>query len=117
MKSSISQAFFAITIAFLFSACSLNDDPEIEVTVDHHPYSNNLWKATIINIQSLTDETVIKEVVINRGNCKNLNHSELGNGKPLKYGEAYTTMTFCKINEIREVTVTTNKNSYIFTFD
>lgn len=117
MKSSISQTFFALAIAFLFSACSLNGDPEIEVTVDHHPYSNNLWKATIINIQSLADETVIKEVVINRGNCANLNHSKLGNGKPLKYGEVYTAMTFCKINEIREVTVTTNKSSSTFTFD
>lgn len=115
MQSHLNHFILMTIIIILFSGCSLSGESEIEVTVENDPYS--AWGSARVLVQSVVDETAIRGVVINRGNCATHDYGELAKGKNLKYGQSFKAGTLCKLAEIREVEVTTEKNTYTFTFD
>ncbi|MDH0356646.1 MULTISPECIES: hypothetical protein [Morganella] len=61
-----------------------------------------------INIVSLTDEIIIDDVIVNRGNCQKV-MAPTGN-KKLHYGQSIR-YEYPKSCQIMEITVTTNKGS------
>lgn len=107
-----SKRILTIGLVAALSACSFNDEPEVEVTLRTHPLSAYF---SVIEIQSITDRTVIKDVIVNRGNCSLLR--EMKEDVELQYGAHFTTPSSCAINSIREVTVTTDNSTFTFQFD
>lgn len=115
MKFFNNRGLYLILMMCSFLGCSLNHEQEVEVTVNYHPLGAG--GISQIHIQSIADNTTIREVTINRGNCATLDYGALAKGKHLKYGEAFLPVSPCRPTEIREVKVITDQDTYTFTFD
>jgi hypothetical protein len=110
--SSLLIRLFTMILVALFSACSFNDEPEIEVILMPHAFGSYL---TVIKIQAITDKTTIRDVVINRGNCKL--KTEIQSVVELKYGEYFSPVSYCPPSTVREVSITTDNATFTFQFD
>lgn len=115
MKIFNNRGLYLILIICFFLGCSLNQEQEVEVTVNYHPLGAG--GISQIHIQSVLDNVTIREVTINRGNCATLDYGALAEGKQLKYGQALLAVSPCRPAEIREVKVKTDQDTYTFTFN
>lgn len=104
----------AICIAILsLSGCS--SEPNIEVSIESNQYHGSL----VFTIQATTDEVIVKNVVINRGNCA----LPAGTAKDIErtvklgFGQNYRGYSpSCTVNDVKEIEVTTNEGAFTFTF-
>jgi len=118
MKHVLNNIPIVLLLSLSVTACSSKN--EIDVNIATNPYSP--WGASIIYVQSVDNEVIVREVVINRGNCVTNYPVADHENKPikrkaLKYGETFSPTTLCKLHEIREVSVTTDKDTYTYTFE
>ncbi|WP_425605585.1 hypothetical protein [Photobacterium damselae] len=102
------------------TACTEQDEtqqssPDIEVSIS----TNSYWGSLVFDLQAITDNTTITDVVINRGNC----HipagtaAELSRHIPLKFGQTYTGYSNnCTVDDVKEISVTSSAGTFVFTF-
>jgi len=108
--------FISVVVLVLVSVVAFAGD-EIEIKVGPMPHSP--YGFTNVYIQSVDDSVAIRNVVINRGNCTT-NYpfddktKSFPKQKVLKYGETFIPSTVCKVGNVREITVTTDKQSYTY---
>jgi hypothetical protein len=102
------------------TACSEQEEAktltaDIEVSISTNPH----WGTLTFDIQAITDNAVISDVVINRGNCRLPagTASELSRNVSLKFGETYTGYSNnCTVNSVREIEVTSSAGTFVYTF-
>ncbi|CAK2805710.1 Lipoprotein [Vibrio crassostreae] len=88
---------------------------DIEVSISTNPH----WGTLTFDIQTITDSTVISNVVINRGNCRLPagTASELSRNVSLKFGETYTGYSNnCTVDSVKEIEVTSSAGTFVYTF-
>ncbi|MDC5867513.1 hypothetical protein OPW39_01235 [Vibrio europaeus] len=102
------------------TACSEQEETktitaDIEVSISTNPH----WGTLTFNIQSITDNTVISNVIINRGSCRLPagTSSELSRNVSLKFGETYTGYSNnCTVDSVKEIEVTSSAGTFVYTF-
>jgi hypothetical protein len=103
------KALSISTCLVLLSGCG-NSEPTLDVTISPSPHYSGQY---IVTAAVVTDEIVIKQVSINRGNCKS--GSPIQSPKTLKFGQTLDTyVTSCKV---KEITYETSMGEETFTFD
>lgn len=106
-------------LAMLMVGCGGgNENPPIEVSkgVDYNPYALTHSKEfDYLMISSIVDSVEIKEVIVNRGNCK-LSTANLLNKKVLKFGDNERYLFSPKRCNIKEAEIHTNLGNWTFTF-
>lgn len=101
-------------VAALLPGCSASQS-DVTVSLQTNPH----WGTLMYNIQSSTDDVVISEVVVNRGNCTVPpgTAAELGRTVKLKFGQSWRGYSpDCKVGDVKEVTVTTGRGTFTFGF-
>lgn len=99
--------------AALLPACS--SKPDVEVNLQTNPH----WGTLMYNIQATTEDVTISQVVINRGSCTvpDGTAAELGRTVKLKFGQSWRGYSpDCKVDNVKELTVTTGRGTYTFGF-
>jgi len=102
------------------TACSEQEEAQtvtadIEVSISTNPH----WGTLTFDIQSIADNTVISNVIINRGNCRLPagTTSELSRNVSLKFGETYTGYSNnCTVDNVKEIEVTSSAGTFVYTF-
>ncbi|EGQ7698849.1 hypothetical protein IS637_002524 [Vibrio vulnificus] len=101
------------------TACSEQEEAktltaDIEVSIS----TNSHWGTLVFDLQAITDNTVISNVVINRGNCRlpASTTSELSRNVSLKFGQAYTGYNNCTVDSVKEIEVTSSAGTFVYTF-
>ena len=107
-------------LIFSIAACSEQEeaqtvtaDIEVSISTNHH------WGTLTFDIQAIPDNTVITDVVINRGNCRLPagTTSELSRNVSLKFGETYTGYSNnCTVDSVKEIEVTSSAGTFVYTF-
>jgi hypothetical protein len=119
LTKEIIMKFLKIAIStLLISGCSGPSEPDIEISVNSK--DGLFGPMVLVNIQAISDEVLIKDLVINRGNCPLLSTTvDSLNRKPtLKFGQTYQGLTNrCRLNDIIEIDVTTDEGTFSFSFD
>lgn len=117
----LSARIAALTILFIgLTACSEAEETQqlpadIEVSIS----TNEHWGTLIFNLQAITDNTIISNVVINRGNCRLPagTTSELSRTVNLSFGETYTGYSNnCTVDSVKEIEVTSSAGTFVYTF-
>ena len=88
---------------------------DIEVSIS----TNSHWGSLVFDLQAITNNTIITDVVINRGNCRIPagTASELSRNVSLKFGETYTGYSNnCTVDNVKEIEVTSTAGTFIYTF-
>lgn len=109
----VALAVFA-SVAAALPACS-SSKSDVEVSLQTNPH----WGTLMYNIQANTDDVVISEVVVNRGNCSVPpgTAAELERTVKLKFGQAWRGYSpNCQVANVKEVRVTTGRGSFTFSF-
>ncbi|HDI3142296.1 TPA: hypothetical protein PMB19_003392, partial [Vibrio cholerae] len=81
--------------------------------------ANPHWGTLVFDLQAITDNTVISNVVINRGNCRLPagTASELSRNVSLKFGQTYTGYSNnCTVDNVKEIEVTSSAGTFVYTF-
>ncbi len=113
--------YAAMSILFIgLTACGDQEETQaatadIEVSIS----TNSHWGTLVFDLLAITDNTVISNVVINRGNCRLPagTTSELSRNVSLKYGETYTGFSNnCTVNNVKEIEVTSTAGTFVYTF-
>ncbi len=89
----------------------------IEVSIQTHP--DSVMGLAAFVIQSTSDEVIIKDVIINRGNCQisPKASADIKKGLKLNFGQRYMSWsTPCTVKDIKEIAITTNKGKFTFSF-
>jgi len=102
------------------TACSEQEEAQIitadiEVSISTNPH----WGTLTFDIQSIADNTVISNVIVNRGNCRLPagTTSELSRNVSLKFGETYTGYSNnCTVDSVKEIEVTSSAGTFVYTF-
>lgn len=114
----------------LLAACSAQDatsaesgsDPmPLDVRLDQevnslNPAGDMVWMRqfhSFVHIAALEDEVTVLDARVNRGNCS---VSWYSHNSPLRFGQEIKGMLSCDQDNVREVTVTTDKGTYTFNF-
>lgn len=116
MKSSTKLLCF-IPLVFALFGCSGEPDADIEITIKTQ---NAMFGMYTVNIQAVSDLVILKNVTVNRGNCMiRANELEALKKEPkLKFGQNYIVWGGgCKLDQIKEVQVETDKGVFDFTFE
>lgn len=103
-----------VGVAAVLPACSASKS-DVEVSLQTNPH----WGTLMYNIQANTNDVVISEVVVNRGNCTVPagTAAELGRTVKLKFGQSWRGYSpNCKVADVKEVTVTTGRGTFTFGF-
>ena len=102
-------------VALLLFGCS--SEPNIEVSIQPNQYQ--YWRTLVFIIQATTNEVVVTNVVVNRGNCA----LPLGTAKDIErtvklgFGQSYRGYTpSCTVDDVKEIEVTTNAGKFTFSF-
>lgn len=108
MKSQI--AIYAVAL-LLLAGCSAK--PDVEVTM-----GANALNTTAFNIQAIGDEVTVKNIVINRGNCRLAygTDKEMEKEITIFLHQIYRGYSSCSAGEIKEIEVTTDSGIFLFTF-
>ncbi|ENO1811431.1 hypothetical protein ACA871_003154 [Vibrio cholerae] len=113
--------YAAMTILFIgLTACGDQEETQaatadIEVSIS----TNSYWGALAFDLQAITDNTVISNVVINRGNCRLPagTTSELSRNVLLQFGQTYTGYSNnCTVDSVKEIEVTSSAGTFVYTF-
>ncbi|MEZ8105843.1 hypothetical protein [Vibrio cortegadensis] len=123
LKHRLNQSVrYAITIALLIGAtgCTEQEEsPEAVADIEVSISTNSHWGSLVFDLQAITNNTVITDVVINRGNCRIPagTASELSRNVSLKFGETYTGYSNnCTVDNVKEIEVTSTAGTFIYTF-
>lgn len=101
-------------VAAALPACG-SGKADVSVTLQPNQY----WGTLVYAIQAETDEVVISDVVVNRGNCKVPpgTAAELERKVTLKFGQTWRGFSpDCRVGDVKEVVVTTGRGSFAFSF-
>ncbi|NGZ12781.1 hypothetical protein HGG78_03210 [Vibrio aestuarianus] len=113
--------YTAMTILFIgLTACGDQDETQatkadIEVSIS----TNSHWGTLVFDLQAITDNTVISNVIINRGNCRLPagTASELSRNISLQFGQTYTGYSNnCTVDNVKEIEVTSSAGTFVYTF-
>ncbi|MGB6291341.1 MAG: hypothetical protein WBF78_00225 [Vibrio anguillarum] len=112
--------YTSMTILFIgLTACGDQEETQaatadIEVSIS----TNSHWETLVFDLQAITDNTVISNVVINRGNCRLPagTASELSRNVSLKFGQTYTGYSNCTVDSVKEIEVTSSAGTFVYTF-
>lgn len=113
---------YAVTIALLIGAtgCTEQEEsPEAVADIEVAISTNSHWGSLVFDLQAITNNTVITDVVINRGNCRIPagTASELSRNVSLKFGETYTGYSNnCTVDNVKEIEVTSTAGTFVYTF-
>ncbi|MEZ8372561.1 hypothetical protein AB6C94_24705 [Vibrio splendidus] len=123
LKHRLNQSVrYAITIALLIGAtgCTEQEEsPEAVADIEVSISTNSHWGSLVFDLQAITNNTIITDVVINRGNCRIPagTASELSRNVSLKFGETYTGYSDnCTVDNVKEIEVTSTAGTFIYTF-
>ncbi|MEZ8297381.1 hypothetical protein CWO07_14765 [Vibrio splendidus] len=123
LKHRLNQSVrYAITIALLIGAtgCTEQEEsPEAVADIEVSISTNSHWGSLVFDLQAITNNTIITDVVINRGNCRIPagTASELSRNVSLKFGETYTGYSNnCTVDNVKEIEVTSTAGTFIYTF-
>jgi len=95
------------------------ESPEAAADIEVSISTNSHWGSLVFNLQAITNNTVITDVVINRGNCRIPagTASELSRNVSLKFGETYTGYSNnCTVDNVKEIEVTSTAGTFVYTF-
>lgn len=123
LKHRLNQSVrYAVTMALFIGAtgCTEQEEPpeavaDIEVSIS----TNSHWGSLVFDLQAITNNTVITDVVINRGNCRIPagTAAELSRNVSLKFGETYTGYSNnCTVDSVKEIEVTSTAGTFVYTF-
>lgn len=102
------------------TACTEQEEsPEAVADIEVSISTNSHWGTLVFDLQALTDNTVVTNVVINRGNCRLPagTASELSKAVQLKFGETYTGYSNnCTVDNVKEIEVTSNAGTFVYSF-
>lgn len=93
---------------------------EVEVDQEDNPLNMDGEKPwyppflTYIHIRALEDSVKVTDAKINRGNCTV--SMWFSHNSPLRFGDEIRGQLNCEQDNVREVTVTTDKGTYTFNF-
>ncbi|HDZ9197981.1 TPA: hypothetical protein RUZ08_002705 [Vibrio cholerae] len=113
--------YTAMSILFIgLTACGEQEETQaatadIEVSIS----TNSHWGKLAFDLQSITDNTVISNVAINRGNCRLPagTISELSRNVSLQFGQTYTGYSNnCTVDNVKEIEVTSSAGTFVYTF-
>lgn len=113
MGNNILKLFSLALSSLLLAACS--SDPDVAVTIGENQY----WGTLAFDIQAAADDAVIKKVTVNKGNCSlpEGTAADISRTVHLKFGQTYRGYSNdCKMENVREIEVTTEKGEFVFTF-
>ncbi|WP_462056961.1 hypothetical protein [Vibrio parahaemolyticus] len=107
-------------LLFGLTACGDQEETQaatadIEVSIS----TNSHWGTLVFDLQAIADNTVISNVVINRGNCRLPagTASELSRNVSLKFGQTYTGYSNnCTVDNVKEIEVTSSAGTFVYTF-
>lgn len=117
----LSVQITTLTILLIgLTACSEEQEPQqtpadIEVSIS----TNEHWGTLVFNLQAITDNTTINNVVINRGNCRLPagTTSELSRTVNLSFGETYTGYSNnCTVDTVKEIEITSSAGTFVYSF-
>lgn len=103
-----------VGFAAILPACS-SAKPDVEVDLQTNPH----WGSLMYNIHATQDTVEISDVVINRGSCTvpEGTAAELGRIVKLKFGQRWRGYSpDCKVNDVKELVVTTGRGTFTFAF-
>lgn len=109
------KLFWLAFAAVFVSGCSGESEADIEVSIK----AASEWLLEV-NIQAISDEVIVKDVVINRGNCAlpPENIESLSRTRKLKFGQSFRVFTYyCRIHDIKEIRVQTGEGAFDFIFN
>lgn len=101
-------------ITLLISACSVPVE-DVEIWIE----TNTYWGSLIVGVQAITDDVVIKEIIINRGNCTLPagTQADLDGTVELSFGRSYRAYSHnCTVRDVVEVEIVTNNGRSLFEF-
>ena len=113
---------YAVTMALFIGAtgCTEQEEsPEAVADIEVSISTNSHWGSLVFDLQAITNNTVITDVVINRGNCRIPagTASELSRNVSLKFGETYTGYSNnCTVDNVKEIEVTSTAGTFVYTF-
>ncbi|MBE8563787.1 hypothetical protein [Vibrio sp. OPT20] len=113
---------YAVTIALFIgmTGCTEQEEsPEAVADIEVSISTNSHWGSLVFDLQAITNNTVITDVVINRGNCRIPagTASELSRNVSLKFGETYTGYSNnCTVDNVKEIEVTSTAGTFVYTF-
>ncbi|MFA0000463.1 MULTISPECIES: hypothetical protein [Vibrio] len=113
---------YTVTMALFIGAtgCTEQEEsPEAVADIEVSISTNSHWGSLVFDLQAITDNTVITDVVINRGNCRIPagTASELSRNVSLKFGETYTGYSDnCTVDNVKEIEVTSTAGAFVYTF-
>lgn len=123
LKHRLNQSVrYTVTIALFIGAtgCTEQEEsPEAVADIEVSISTNSHWGSLVFDLQAITDNTVITDVVINRGNCRLPagTASELSRNVSLKFGETYTGYSNnCTVDNVKEIEVTSTAGTFVYTF-
>lgn len=123
IKHLLSQSVQYAVMMSLFigvTACTEQEEsPEAVADIEVSISTNSHWGSLVFDLQAITNNTVISNVVINRGNCRLPagTTSELSRNVPLKFGETYTGYSNnCTVDNVKEIEVTSNAGTFVYSF-
>ncbi|EOX3386280.1 hypothetical protein ACF8PD_09400 [Vibrio plantisponsor] len=95
------------------------ESPEAVADIEVSISTNSHWGTLVFDLQAIADNTVISNVVINRGNCRlpTGTTSELSRNVSLKFGQTYTGYSNnCIVDSVKEIEVTSSAGTFVYTF-
>jgi len=102
------------------TACTEQEDtPEAVADIEVSISTNSHWGSLVFDLQAITNNTVITDVVINRGNCRIPagTASELSRNVSLQFGETYTGYSNnCTVDNVKEIEVASTAGTFVYTF-
>ncbi|EKY31554.1 hypothetical protein [Vibrio cholerae] len=113
--------YAAMSVLFIgLTACGDQEETQaatadIEVSIS----TNSHWGTLVFDLQAIADNTVISNVVINRGNCRLPagTTSELSRNVSLQFGQTYTGYSNnCTVDSVKEIEVTSSAGTFVYTF-
>ncbi|NOI33470.1 hypothetical protein F0250_05735 [Vibrio cyclitrophicus] len=113
---------YAVTMALFIgvTGCTEQEEsPEAVADIEVSISTNSHWGSLVFDLQAITNNTVITDVVINRGNCRIPagTASELSRNVSLKFGETYTGYSNnCTVDNVKEIEVTSTAGTFVYTF-
>lgn len=113
MGNNILKMFSLALSSLLLAACS--SDPDVAVTIE----ANQYWGTLAFDIQAATDDAIIKKVTVNKGNCSlpEGTAADISRTIHLKFGQTYRGYSNdCKMENVREIEVTTERGEFVFKF-
>ncbi|GLO59602.1 hypothetical protein MACH09_01100 [Vibrio sp. MACH09] len=123
IKHLLSQSVQYAVMMSLFigvTACTEQEEtPEAVADIEVSISTNSHWGSLVFDLQAITNNTVISNVVINRGNCRLPagTASDLSKAVQLKFGETYTGYSNnCTVDNVKEIEVTSNAGTFVYSF-